>query len=230
MDSVVTGRALDGMPPLRVLCVDDNRDVADSTVDLLRTVGFDARACYDGESALVQADTFLPGLCLIDLNMPGMDGDQLAMRLREWAAGRPLVLVAMTAMNNEASCRRISDAGFDLHLVKPVDPRKLLAVVDHLWQVCEHAMRRSCGSSRGFFRSDGSRSIRYGTGNAAFSRCPTPETTVPRYSLETIILILVLLWLLGAFIAPFGGDIIHLLLVVILVVVVIRVLDGRRVR
>jgi hypothetical protein len=53
---------------------------------------------------------------------------------------------------------------------------------------------------------------------------------VPRYSLETIILILVLLWLLGAFIAPFGGDIIHLLLVVILVVVVIRVLDGRRVR
>ncbi|MCE9567363.1 MAG: lmo0937 family membrane protein [Planctomycetes bacterium] len=53
---------------------------------------------------------------------------------------------------------------------------------------------------------------------------------MPRYSLETIVLILVLLWLLGAFITPFGGDIIHLLLVVILVVVVIRVLDGRRIR
>ena len=51
---------------------------------------------------------------------------------------------------------------------------------------------------------------------------------MPRYSLETIILILVVLWLLGAFVMPFGGDIIHLLLVVVLVVVVIRVLDGRR--
>jgi len=53
---------------------------------------------------------------------------------------------------------------------------------------------------------------------------------MPRYSLETIVLILVILWLLGAFVTPFGGDIIHLLLVVILVVLVIRVLDGRRIR
>ncbi len=53
---------------------------------------------------------------------------------------------------------------------------------------------------------------------------------MPRYSLETIILILVILWLVGAFISPFGGDLIHLLLLVILVVVVIRVLDGRRIR
>ena len=59
---------------------------------------------------------------------------------------------------------------------------------------------------------------------------PNLETAMPRYSLETIILILVLLWLFGAFITPFGGDIIHLLLVVILVVVIIRVLDGRRTR
>lgn len=51
---------------------------------------------------------------------------------------------------------------------------------------------------------------------------------MPRYSLETIILILVILWLLGAFVAPFGGDLIHLLLVVILVVVLVRVLQGRR--
>ena len=62
-------------------------------------------------------------------------------------------------------------------------------------------------------------------------RVPPPlEIDVPRYSLETIVLVLLLLWLLGAFVAPFGGDLIHLLLVVVLVVVVIRVLDGRRVR
>ena len=51
---------------------------------------------------------------------------------------------------------------------------------------------------------------------------------MPRYSLETIILILVILWLLGAFVAPFGGNLIHLLLLVVLVVVIFRVLDGRR--
>ena len=63
-----TSRAV---PPLRVLCVDDNRDAADSEAELLRVVGFDARACYDGPTALAEAATFRPGVCLIDLNMPG---------------------------------------------------------------------------------------------------------------------------------------------------------------
>jgi CheY-like chemotaxis protein len=122
------------VPPLRVLCVDDNRDVADSSVDLLRVTGFEARACYDGPSALVEAAALRPGVCLIDLNMPGMDGDELAVRLRTWAAGTPLVLVAVTAMSDEASRQRIRDAGFDLHLVKPVDPFNLVSVVDALWK------------------------------------------------------------------------------------------------
>lgn len=74
--------------PLRVLCVDDNRDVADSTAELLRLVGFEARACYDGPTALAEAAAFLPSVCLIDLNMPGMDGDELATRLRAQAGGR----------------------------------------------------------------------------------------------------------------------------------------------
>jgi len=122
------------VPPLRILCVDDNRDVADSSVDLLQVMGFEARACYDGPSALAEAVGFRPGVCLIDLNMPGMDGDELAVRLRAWAAGTPLVLVAVTAMSNEESARRIRAAGFDLHLVKPVDPFNMVAVVDELWR------------------------------------------------------------------------------------------------
>lgn len=121
------------MPP-RVLCVDDNCDVADSEVELLRVVGFDARACYDGPAALVEAAAFLPSVCLIDLNMPGMDGDELAARLRAQAGATPLVLVAVTAMNDEESRRRIGRAGFAVHLVKPVDPHNLLAVVDELWR------------------------------------------------------------------------------------------------
>lgn len=135
MAAAPTGRSCpNGAPPLRVLCVDDNRDVADSAVDLLRVTGFEARACYDGPAALALAVEFLPGVCLIDLNMPGMDGDELAVRLRAWAAGMPLVLVAVTAMSDEESGRRIRDAGFDLHLVKPVDPFNLVSVVDTLWK------------------------------------------------------------------------------------------------
>ena len=135
MDTAPPGRdGPDGVPPLRVLCVDDNPDVADSSVDLLTAMGFEARACYSGQAALVEAAEFRPGVCLIDLNMPGMDGDELAVRLRAWAAGGPLVLVAVTAMSNEESARRIRDAGFDLHLVKPVDPSNLVSVVDALWK------------------------------------------------------------------------------------------------
>ncbi|QDU19525.1 response regulator [Urbifossiella limnaea] len=113
----------------RVMCVDDNRDLADSEVMLLRTHGYDARACYDGPGAIRLAATFRPTVCLIDLNMPGMDGDELAGRLRASWAGEPPVLIAVTAMNNEDALRRIAEA-FDQHLVKPVDPRELVRLID----------------------------------------------------------------------------------------------------
>jgi DNA-binding response OmpR family regulator len=119
--------------------------VADSTADLLQFVGFEARACYSGTSALSEAAAFLPGLCLIDLNMPGMDGDVLAVRLREQAGSRTMVLIAVTAMGNEESSRRIKDAGFEMHLVKPVDPRVLLSVIQSQWKWRQSA--RSSGSS-----------------------------------------------------------------------------------
>ncbi|MDY3554772.1 response regulator [Gemmata sp. JC717] len=124
-------------PPLRVLCVDDNSDAADTTVELLCAVGFEARACYSGPAALALAETFHPGVCLLDLNMPGMDGDELALRLRPDPGAGPVVLVALTAMNDDNSRRRIAAAGFDLHLVKPVDPHQLVTVVDKLWHAWE---------------------------------------------------------------------------------------------
>ena len=67
---------------LRILCVDDNRDLADSEATFLTLAGYDARACYGGQAALELAQTFHPRVCLIDLHMPGMDGDELAIRLR----------------------------------------------------------------------------------------------------------------------------------------------------
>ncbi len=63
--------------------MDDNKDAADTTALLLTLFGFKAWPCNDGFAALEQAGSLLPDLCLIDLNMPGMDGDELALRLRE---------------------------------------------------------------------------------------------------------------------------------------------------
>lgn len=128
----------------RVLCVDDNRDVADSEAELLRIVGFNPRACYDGGSAICLAREWAPDVCLIDLHMPDMDGDELAARLRAEAGGRPVLMVAVTAMSNDESYTRTEAAGFALHLVKPVDPHDLLRVVDELWRVV-HAAAEAAG-------------------------------------------------------------------------------------
>jgi two-component system, OmpR family, response regulator len=118
-------------PPFRVLCVDDNHDCADSTAQLLRIVGFEACACYDGAGALRIAEEFRPSIVILDLNMPGMDGDEVALRLKreQWC---PLVLVAMTARSDDESRKRIARAGFQLQLLKPADPEKLILVLDSL--------------------------------------------------------------------------------------------------
>jgi two-component system, OmpR family, response regulator len=135
-------------PPFRVLVVDDNRDAADSTAQLLNCVGFDAKACYDGRSALAAADALRPGVCFLDLNMPGMGGEELAVRLRAEAHGRPLVLVAVTAMSSPEYRERTAAAGFDLHLVKPVDPFQLVEVVDTLFRAWSPAGVAGAGAGR----------------------------------------------------------------------------------
>lgn len=114
---------------VRVLCVDDNRDVADSEAVLLSVVGYDARACYDGRAALDQATGFRPDACLIDLTMPGMDGDEVAVRLRGLLAGADVTLVAVTGAADAAGRERIAAAGFHRHLVKPARLNDLLAAI-----------------------------------------------------------------------------------------------------
>src|SRR5688572_16972623 len=120
-------------PLLRVLVVDDNRDIADTTAELMRVVGFEAVACYGGLAALDLAAAFQPEVCLVDLNMPEMDGDELGRQIRDRAGGLPVVLVAVSAIDDAGSRRRTSDAGFRLHLVKPVNTHDLVRVVDEMW-------------------------------------------------------------------------------------------------
>jgi two-component system OmpR family response regulator len=117
------------LPRLRVLCVDDNRDAADSTGILLEHYGCDVTVCYDAETALAIALQFKPDLCLIDLSMPGTGGCELAMCLRAWGCESPLHLIAVTAYGSEEARRATVAAGFDRHLVKPVDWEKLVQIL-----------------------------------------------------------------------------------------------------
>jgi two-component system OmpR family response regulator len=111
---------------VRVLYVDDYADVADTAVTLLRLFGFDARAAYDGPSALAAFTAFEPDVCVLDLNMPGMDGDELAVKMRAQADGRQFLLVAVTAQSDDSSRRRIEAAGFHRRMTKPADPTALV--------------------------------------------------------------------------------------------------------
>ena len=115
--------------PIRVLCVDDNRDAAESLALILRLVGVQAEAAFDGRSALETAARFRPDACVSDINMPGMDGYELARKLRAWAGEKPLLLVAVTARSTEEDRQKSVDAGFDLHLNKPADPAAVVRTV-----------------------------------------------------------------------------------------------------
>jgi two-component system OmpR family response regulator len=105
----------------RVLVVDDNRDSAESMAEILVLSGFEVQTCFDGPTALTVCETFRPDACLLDINMPGMDGYELARLLRERFAKHPPVFATMTAYEDYAHLERAVDAGFDLQFTKPVN-------------------------------------------------------------------------------------------------------------
>jgi PAS domain S-box-containing protein len=122
----------DGVAPaglIKVLLVDDNRDAADSTEMLLRARGFDARVAYLGTAALAMLQDWAPHAALIDLGMPGMDGFELARRIRSADNGWDLKLIALTGWGQSTDVVRTREAGFIAHLVKPVNADLLLDVL-----------------------------------------------------------------------------------------------------
>ena len=113
-----------------VLIVDDNRDAADALGDLLRSLGATTRVAYSGEAALrMIADGPPPGLAILDIGMPGMDGCELATRLRANPALAGLLLVALTGWGQRGDRDRIAKAGFDHHLLKPLDLAVLISIL-----------------------------------------------------------------------------------------------------
>jgi PAS domain S-box-containing protein len=113
-------------PSLRILIVDDNLDAAESLAICLELEGHRTRRAGDGKSALVIAAEFQPQVAILDIGLPGMDGYELARCLRsQTRPGFPPLLVAATGWGTEEDRRQAREAGFDLHLVKPIDPEKL---------------------------------------------------------------------------------------------------------
>jgi PAS domain S-box-containing protein len=109
----------------RVLIVEDNADAAESLMMLLELLGLRVRIAADGPAALEAARANVPDVMLIDIGLPGMNGYELAQQIRQDATLRGVTLVALTGYGYEEDRQRALAAGFDYHLVKPVDPAKL---------------------------------------------------------------------------------------------------------
>jgi len=106
---------------IRVLLVDDNVDATESLAMLLRLWGHEVAVAHDGPAALRAAAACRPGVALLDIGLPGMDGYELARQLRRQPGLERTALVALTGWGQEEDRRRSQEAGFDHHLVKPVE-------------------------------------------------------------------------------------------------------------
>jgi CheY-like chemotaxis protein len=120
------------LQPLRILIVDDNRNAAKLLAELLEMTGFVTHVAYDGPTALEAAPAFRPDVALLDIGLPIMDGYELAAKLRAHALLRGTRLIALTGYGQESDRRRAQEAGFDFHLVKPVNLEQLLEAIRHL--------------------------------------------------------------------------------------------------
>jgi CheY-like chemotaxis protein len=116
----------------RLLVVDDNQDAALSLATLLRLQGHDVCVAHDGRSALTSFQSRSPELVFLDIGMPGMDGYAVARRMREIAGPKAVVIAALTGWGQEADRKRTAEAGFDHHLVKPVDFDALEQLLERL--------------------------------------------------------------------------------------------------
>ncbi len=131
--------------PLRILVVDDNRDVADSTAMLLRQGGHEVHVVYDGAEAIRSAREQPPAVVLLDVGMPGLNGYEVARRMRALPELAGTWLVALTGWGLEQDRRRCEAAGFDHHLVKPVVAGEL----EQLLRACAAAPRPPADQAHG---------------------------------------------------------------------------------
>jgi signal transduction histidine kinase len=116
----------------RILVVDDNRDAAETLAAMLRLEGNEVDTAFDGEGAISASAEFQPDIILMDLGMPKLDGYDAARAIRRDARGLEVVLIAITGWGGDVDRQMSREAGFDRHLVKPVVPTELLAILSSL--------------------------------------------------------------------------------------------------
>ena len=115
----------------RILIVDDNQDAATSLASLLRRLGHDVSLAHDGLQAVNVAMVVQPDVVLLDIGLPNLNGYDAGRLIREKCPDRKLMLVALTGWGQPEDRRRSADAGFDAHLVKPVDIDALMGILGH---------------------------------------------------------------------------------------------------
>jgi CheY-like chemotaxis protein len=116
-------------PSLRVLVMDDNVDAAETLAMLMQELGHDVRTAHDGPTGLEAAYDYRPSVVLLDIGLPGLDGYEVAKRMRQQPVLQSVVLVAMTGYGKESDRKRAQEAGFDHHLVKPAKLEKLRQIL-----------------------------------------------------------------------------------------------------
>jgi CheY-like chemotaxis protein len=121
-----------GSAGLRILVVEDNADAAETLRQVLELSGHRARTVLDGPAALEAVGTFAPDVVLCNIGLPGMSGYEVAERLRRTDTGRRIPLIALTGYGHLEARSRTREAGFDHHLVKPVEPDALSALLTAL--------------------------------------------------------------------------------------------------
>jgi PAS domain S-box-containing protein len=129
---IVDKAAAADAPVKKFLVVDDNRDAADSLAEILRLLGHSAKVAYSGADALEIAKTYEASAALVDIGMPGMNGFEVAGHLRGLPHGSGMLIAAVTGYGNEEEKSRTQSAGFDCHLVKPVDFQSLEDLIQRL--------------------------------------------------------------------------------------------------
>ena len=117
---------------LRVLVVDDNRDVADSTASVMRMNGCDVHVAYDGKAAIESVQRLKPDAVLLDIGLPTFDGYLVAEHIRAQPGNGRTMIVAVSGYGQEQDRARSKSVGFDYHVVKPIDPTVLANLIGSL--------------------------------------------------------------------------------------------------
>lgn len=139
---LVVERVQAGSPPtpedtitnskLRILVVDDNKDAAATISMVLKILGNTVRQAHDGEEAVLAAAEFQPQVILLDIGLPKLNGYEVCRKIREQSGGKSIVIIAVTGWGQEDDRRKSNEAGFDRHLVKPVNPQALMKILGEL--------------------------------------------------------------------------------------------------